>query len=209
MAQALTHRSYGASNNERLEFLGDSVLSLCITQCLFEQFPTATEGELSRLRASLVKGDTLAEIAQQWCLGEYLILGEGEMKSGGHRRPSILADAVEAILGAIYLEAGFATSASQVQRWYESRLSGLTLEAECKDPKTQLQEWLQARRQPLPKYSVEEVVGEGKTLLFKVTCHIKPLNQPTEAQAANRKQAEKAAAALMIEQLSAGGPRGG
>lgn len=209
LVQALTHRSCGASNNERLEFLGDSILNFCITQKLYEQFPNAKEGELSRLRASLVKGETLAEIAKQWALGESLLLGEGELKSGGYRRPSILADAVEAILGAIYVEAGFDQAFERVGSWYHLRLNNLTLEAEFKDPKTRLQEWLQARRLPLPVYTVEELNAPGKELIFKVQCKIKPVSTPTSAQRPNRKQAEKAAAELMLAQLNVGGNKNG
>lgn len=198
---ALTHRSLGASNNERLEFLGDSILNFVIAQALFENFPHATEGDLSRLRAALVKGDTLAEIASEMGLGAHLILGEGELKSGGFRRPSILADAVEALIGAIYLDASMDTVRNVVLAWYAKRLKNITVVGSEKDPKTLLQEWLQARKQPLPEYEVIQVQGESHNQLFTIQCQVKSVATPTVASATSRKSAEKEAASLMLNRL--------
>lgn len=200
---ALTHRSFGADNNERLEFLGDSILNFTIAEALFEKFPKASEGDLSRLRAALVKGDTLAEIALEMKLGEYLRLGEGELKSGGFRRPSILADAVEAIIGAIYLDASMDTAKEAVLNWYRQRLGDITLVGSEKDPKTLLQEWLQARKQPLPEYTVIQIAGESHNQLFTIQCHVRSLAEPTTASASSRKSAEKEAATLMLQLLGA------
>ena len=159
LVQALTHRSHGRDNNERLEFLGDAVLSQVMAQHLFEQFPKAREGELSRLRASLVRGATLAELAQDISLGDYLRLGPGEMKSGGYRRESILADCFEAVLGAILLDAGYDTCRERILAFFDERLAVLD-PGLAKDPKTRLQEYLQARGCALPVYSLCEVVGK-------------------------------------------------
>lgn len=198
---ALTHRSYQGRNNERLEFLGDSILNCVIAEALFQHFPDSPEGELSRLRAMMVRGETLADIAREMALGEHLNLGEGELKSGGFRRASILADAVEAIIGAIYLDAGMDTVKSCILRWYAPRLAHLSLETQDnKDAKTQLQEWLQARKKPLPEYRVVDAVGELHCQTFTVECHAGSA-APTSASATNRRSAEKAAAALMLAQL--------
>lgn len=198
---ALTHRSVGSTNNERLEFLGDSILNFSIAEQLFRKFPKAKEGELSRLRASLVRGETLAEIALEWSLGQHLILGEGELKSGGFRRASILADAVEAILGAIYEDAGMNAAVDRVQAWFSSRLDEISLESNVKDAKSQLQEWLQSRKNPLPIYEVAGLEGEAHCQAFTVTCTVSNANKTTSATAANRKQAEKEAAQKMLESL--------
>ena len=152
--QALTHRSAGAGNNERLEFLGDAVLSVIIAQWLFERFPSASEGELTRLRSSLVKGSTLARIARELDLGACLQLGGGELKSGGHRRESILSDALEAIIGAIYVESGLDACRERVLDWFGDRLGAIVLGSDEKDAKTRLQEYLQSRGHPLPVYDV-------------------------------------------------------
>lgn len=201
LATALTHRSLNADNNERLEFLGDSILNFTIAQALFENFPSAPEGDLSRLRAALVKGDTLAEIASEMGIGVYLRLGEGELKSGGSSRPSILADAVEAIIGAIYLDASIETVRQIVLSWFTGRLQNITLDGSKKDPKTLLQEWLQARKQPLPEYEVTEIQGESHNQLFTIQCRVKSVSAPTVASASSRKSAEKAAASLMLSRL--------
>lgn len=198
---ALTHRSYGADNNERLEFLGDSILGFVIGDALFQQFPDAREGDLSRLRSLLVKGETLAEIALEFKLGECLNLGEGELKSGGFRRASILADAVEAIIGAVYLDQGMEAARTCVLRWYESRLHSLELEDNPKDAKTQLQEFLQARKAPLPEYDVIEIDGDAHAQHFTVACRITLLAQPTQARASSRRAAEKLAAAAALKAL--------
>lgn len=198
---ALTHRSFGAANNERLEFLGDSILNLVIAEALFFKFPNASEGDLSRLRASLVKGDTLAEIANEMELGVHLSLGEGELKSGGFRRPSILADAVEAIIGAVYLDASMDAAKTLVLAWFAERLKTISLVSSEKDPKTQLQEWLQAKKHPLPEYEVIQVEGESHNQLFTICCRVKAVAEPTVASASSRKNAEKEAASLMLEKI--------
>ncbi|MCV6615975.1 MAG: ribonuclease III [Cellvibrionaceae bacterium] len=198
---ALTHRSCGKTNNERLEFLGDSILGFVIGQRLFENLPEASEGLLSRTRSALVKGETLAEIARELNLGESLLLGEGEMKSGGFRRDSILADAVEAIIGAVYVDGGFEAAKQVVLDWFAGRLAPEHLEQADKDPKTALQEIMQARKLALPEYRVVEVEGENHSQSFVVECSLALLKQPTRAQAANRRKAEKAAAARAIAQI--------
>src|SRR5690554_992037 len=157
LLQALTHRSAAAKNNERLEYLGDAILNFVIAEELFHRFPQAKEGKMSRLRASLVKGETLAEIARELKLGEVLILGQGELKSGGFRRESILADAVEALLGALLLDSNFETVKPLILRLYDERLDAIDVTETVKDPKTRLQELLQSRKLPLPLYSVREI----------------------------------------------------
>lgn len=198
---ALTHRSHSASNNERLEFLGDSILNFLIGEMLYQKLGEAREGQMSRLRSQLVKGETLAELAREFELGNCLILGEGEMKSGGHTRDSILADAVEAIIGAIYLESGLDVCRDRVMAWYSDRMVAVTLDVSAKDPKSQLQEYLQAKRQPLPEYRLIEVGGEGHSQVFTIECHIGIAKEPTRAQASNRRDAEKQAAADMLVKL--------
>lgn len=201
LQKALSHRSVGAENNERLEFLGDSILNFTAAEALFHKFPTAPEGDLSRLRALLVKGETLAEIAKELNLSDFLILGEGEMKSGGYRRSSILADSVEAIIGAIYLEASIDEAKRVILGFFDRRLDDLNL-TECdKDPKSQLQEWLQARKKPLPSYTVTEISGESHCQEFTVSCETVVVDQVVAATASNRRQAEKLAASLMLELL--------
>ncbi|WP_417579467.1 ribonuclease III [Nitrincola sp.] len=198
---ALTHRSCGKRNNERLEFLGDSVLNFVIAADLYQRFPSAREGQLSRLRAMMVKGETLAEIARELGLGDYLRLGSGELKSGGFRRDSILADAVEAIIGAIYRDAGLATAESYVLKWYEKRLDELDLDGSIKDSKTRLQEFLQSRRLDLPDYELVSVEGEAHAQTFNIHCHTALLNKPTEGQGNSRRQAEQNAAKAALSQL--------
>lgn len=201
---ALTHRSHGSRNNERLEFLGDSILGFTIGAALFEQFPQGREGQLSRLRAQLVSGETLAKLAREMELGDCLRLGEGEMKSGGFRRASILADAVEALIGAIYLDAGLETARERILAWYAPRLQNLSLET-AKDPKTRLQEWLQARSRPLPEYKVVEIAGAEHAQKFIVECKVSGLSQPVRGEAANRRAAEKAAATEAYNRLTGQG----
>jgi ribonuclease III len=198
---ALTHRSFGSKHNERLEFLGDSILNFVIAEQLFTQFPLAAEGELSRLRASLVKGETLAEIAREMSLGDYLNLGEGELKSGGFRRASILADALEAIIGAIYRDSDIQHAKDCILRWFTSRLDGLSLSNTEKDAKSQLQEWLQGKKLPLPEYQVTQIDGESHNQQFTVSCKVSIIPQTTVAIGTNRKIAEKYAAQQMIEIL--------
>ncbi len=197
---ALTHRSYGSINNERLEFLGDSILNFVIGEDLFRRFPEAKEGQLSRLRAQLVKGETLAEIAREFDMGENLTLGEGEMKSGGFRRDSILADTVEALIGAIHLDSGAEASKGRVLAWYHSRLEAIRLD-EKKDPKTELQELLQSRKKPLPEYEVVDIAGEAHAQIFTVECHCVLLSKPTSAKGSSRRVAEKKAADQALTQL--------
>ncbi|HEY7771898.1 MAG TPA: ribonuclease III [Marinagarivorans sp.] len=202
---ALTHRSFSASHNERLEFLGDSILNFTIAEALFERFPEAREGQLSSLRALMVKGDTLAEIALEFELGECLNLGEGELKSGGFRRASILADAVEAIIGAIYFDASMSVVKGLILAWFEQRLGELSLEHNStKDPKSILQEWLQGRKKRLPAYEVIKVEGELHDQAYTVSCSVSVSDAVTEGTASNRKTAEKMAAQAMLEVLKIG-----
>lgn len=199
--QAMTHRSCGHKNNERLEYLGDSILSFVIADDLFVRFPKAKEGELSRLRALMVKGKTLAEIAVELDIGDYLRLGSGELKSGGYRRESILADAVEALIGAVYLDAGMEAARALILRWFDSRLNELNLETSIKDSKTRLQEFLQSRRLDLPEYELVLVEGESHQQMFYINCYVSLLAQPTQGEASSRRQAEQNAAALALQQL--------
>lgn len=199
---ALTHRSVGGSNNERLEFLGDSIVNFVIGEALFKRFPQAREGQLSRLRAGLVKGETLALVAREFQLGECVKLGSGEMKSGGHRRDSILADALEAIIGAIYLDAGMDVVRSRILEWFDDRLETIDLKKAQKDPKTRLQEFLQSRQQALPRYEVTLVEGEAHAQTFSVECHVEMLNnQPTFGEGPSRRFAEQQAAEKALSKL--------
>lgn len=192
---ALTHRSFSGRNNERLEFLGDAVLNFIAGEALFQHFPQAKEGQLSRLRARLVKGETLAVLARGFELGEFLRLGSGELKSGGFRRDSILADATEAIIGAIYLDAGMDAARERVLVWLEQEFATLTLVDTNKDSKTRLQEFLQSRGCELPLYEVVDIQGESHCRTFYVECQIKLLEQKTKGSGASRRIAEQVAAA--------------
>ncbi|SDM57666.1 RNAse III [Franzmannia pantelleriensis] len=203
---AMTHRSYGGQNNERLEFLGDSIVNFVIAEALFRRFPDAREGQLSRLRAQLVKGQTLAELAREFELGECLRLGSGEMKSGGHRRDSILADAVEAVIGAIYLDAGMDVAKARVLSWYAQRLEAIDLQDTQKDPKTRLQEFLQSRQSPLPRYEVLSVEGEAHSQTFTIECQVEMLEAATVGVGSSRRHAEQQAADKALALLE---PRGG
>jgi len=194
LLQALTHRSADPKNNERLEFLGDAILSFVIAEELFNRFPQAKEGKMSRLRASLVKGETLAEIARELKLGEVLILGQGELKSGGFRRESILADAVEAILGALFLDSGIDIVKPLILRLYDERLDSIDVTETVKDPKTRLQELLQSRKLPLPLYSVREIESVDKQPVFEASCQVSLLNKLVVAQGSSHRKAEKKAA---------------
>lgn len=198
---ALTHRSFGGKNNERLEFLGDSILNYVIAEDLFHRFPKAKEGELSRLRASLVKGDTLAELAREFELGDYLKLGAGELKSGGFRRDSILADTVEGIIGGMYLDAGMDVCRQHILAWYKERLDATSLKIVTKDAKTRLQEYLQARKHALPQYDVVNIVGEPHDQLFYVHCFIELCEEAIEGKGNSRRIAEQNAAAKALKQL--------
>jgi len=199
---ALTHRSAAKKNNERLEFLGDSILSLVISTHLYKHLEKASEGELSRLRSSLVKGDKLAEIAQQLELGDYLILGSGELKSGGFRRSSILADTLEAVFGAVYLDSNYATCEQVILGIYQQELDSLPSASSIKDHKTKLQEYLQSRQLPLPDYQVLKVTGEPHDQTFFVECSISTNDNPVQAKGSSRRKAEQAAAAKIIKILS-------
>jgi len=199
LRQAVTHRSHSACHNERLEFLGDSILNCVVALLLFERFDAAREGDLTRLRANLVRQETLAEIARALGLGDYLLLGEGEQKSGGKQRPSILADALEAILGAVYLDAGFAAARETVARLYQPLLADLVLGSNNKDAKTVLQEILQARRLALPHYALRATRGEAHAQEFEVECQIPALSICTVGVGASRRVAEQAAAARAVE----------
>jgi len=199
---ALTHRSFsGSKNNERLEFLGDSILNFVIAEALYFKFPGAKEGQMSRLRASLVKGETLAKIGISWDLGDYLKLGSGELKSGGFRRESILADTVEAIIGAISLDQGREVARQKVLDWYASRLDSLTLDQVTKDPKTQLQEYLQSRKLPLPLYQVDSIVGDPHEQTFTVSCKVEALEETVSGIGNSRRSAEQNAALESLVQL--------
>jgi ribonuclease-3 len=198
MILALTHRSFAGRNNERLEFLGDAILNFVAGEALFERFPQAREGQLSRLRARLVKGETLAVLARGFELGEYLRLGSGELKSGGFRRESILADALEALIGAIYLDAGMDAARERVLDWLSGELDGLTLIDTNKDPKTRLQEFLQSRACELPRYEVVDIQGEPHCRTFMVECQVALLNEKTLGQGGSRRIAEQVAAAAAL-----------
>ncbi|HUW38975.1 MAG TPA: ribonuclease III [Rhodocyclaceae bacterium] len=195
LRQALTHRSYGAAHNERLEFLGDSILNFVIAALLFERFGALREGDLSRLRASLVRKETLAEIAQSLSLGDYLLLGEGEQKSGGHRRPSILADTLEALLGAVYLDAGFTRAQQIITGLYGRLIALIEPGGAAKDPKTALQEILQSRHLALPNYCLRATRGEAHAQEFEVECRVPALDICTVGLGPSRRAAEQAAAA--------------
>lgn len=198
---ALTHRSYSGRNNERLEFLGDAVLNFIAGEELFQRFAQAKEGQLSRFRARLVKGETLAVLARRFSLGDYLRLGSGELKSGGFRRDSILADATEAVIGAIYLDSDFATTRARVLAWLEPEFAGLTLVDTHKDSKTMLQEFLQSRGAQLPSYAVVEILGEPHCRTFHVECQVGLLAQKTKGSGASRRIAEQVAAAAALTAL--------
>lgn len=201
LAQALTHRSYGTPHNERLEFLGDSVLNCVVAVELFERFGALPEGELSRLRAHLVRQRALHGLAQALGLGRHLQLGEGELKSGGSARPSILADAFEAIVGAIFLDGGFGAAREAVRRLYEPLLADLDPQALGKDPKTLLQELLQARKIALPRYSVLATRGAAHEQQFEVECLIPQLSVRTIGSGSSRRTAEQEAAMRAFEQI--------
>ncbi|MDM8548211.1 ribonuclease III [Candidatus Venteria ishoeyi] len=201
---ALTHRSAGMPNNERLEFLGDSILGYLVAEYLFERFPNAKEGELTRLRSSLVKGETLAGIARDLELGGLLRLGEGEMKSGGWRRSSILADALEALIAAVYLDGGMDACKTMLLKLFEPRFQQLSLKNLNKDAKTRLQEYLQAKKKPLPEYNLEQVEElSNNEQCFHVHCTVAGLKQIIKGQGNSRRRAEQHAAAQALEQLIA------
>ncbi len=199
---ALTHRSVSNQNNERLEFLGDAVLGCVIADELFQRFSKASEGELTRLRASLVKGETLARIGAELDLGDYLRLGSGELKSGGHRRSSILACGIEAIIGAVSIDGGFDQAKELVLRLYQSRLESATPETAHKDAKTRLQELLQSRKLPLPVYELEKVEGEAHSQTFYVICIVEGLTEVAPGKGNSRRKAEQDAARQAFEMFT-------
>jgi ribonuclease-3 len=202
LRQALTHRSFGSAHNERLEFLGDSVLNCAVAACLYQRFADLKEGELSRLRASLVRQETLAAIARGIALGDHLRLGEGELKSGGAQRASILADALEAIFGAIYVDAGFDAARAAIERLYQPSLARIDPNDAGKDPKTALQEILQGRHLPLPRYGVLATHGEAHAQRFEVECVIPELGVRSTGAGASRRIAEQQAARRAIRDIA-------
>ena len=201
LQQAVTHRSFGSPHNERLEFLGDSIVNCVIAIALFERFGELREGDMSRLRANLVRQEALYRLADGLKLGDYLRLGEGEMKSGGHRRPSILADALEAIFAAVFLDAGFEGAKAVIDRLYAASLAGLDPARALKDPKTALQDWLQGRRMPLPRYSLADTRGEAHQQEFEVECEIAGLGLKTRGVGVSRRAAEQQSAQRALELL--------
>ena len=201
LQQALTHRSAAKKHNERLEFLGDAILGMVIGETLYKRFTDVPEGKLTRMRSTLVKGDTLAELAREACMGELLLLGPGELKSGGHRRSSILADAVEALLGAIYLDSGMEQVRDVISRLWESRIEKLDPNAHPKDSKTRLQEYLQGRKLPLPTYEVMSISGKDHAQTFEVCCKVENLDTPVVARGNSRRKAEQEAARMTLEKL--------
>lgn len=201
LLQALTHRSSGALHNERLEFLGDSILNCAIAIVLFERFGELREGELSRMRANLVRQESLHGIALRLELGDCLRLGEGELKSGGFRRPSILADAVEAVFAAVFLDAGFERACAVIQRQYAPLLAELHTASVLKDPKTALQEWLQGRKRPLPRYELVEVRGEAHAQEFEVRCVVERPSMACTGVGSSRRGAEQQAAQACLKEL--------
>lgn len=201
IVNALTHRSRGLKNNERLEFLGDSVLNFVISEALYDRHPDALEGDLSRLRAYLVKGETLSEIARELSLGNFVQLGQGELRSGGFRRDSILADCVEAMIAAILLDSGFEACKKVILSIYKTRLDGEINFDSLKDPKTQLQEKLQSKNIQLPDYKLLKVSGEQHNQTFEVMCSVSSLNLASIGKSTTRRKAEKNAAKHMLGQL--------
>lgn len=201
LERALTHRSAHSKNNERLEFLGDAVLGMVIATELVQSFPEADEGQLSRMRSALVKGQTLAEVGKLMSLGDLLALGTGELKSGGFRRDSILAGAVEAVFGAVYLDGGLEAARDVILRALAPFIVSASPDAVEKDPKTQLQEHLQGIKKPLPVYRLVETMGAAHRQLFKVTCEVAGLSEPTHGQGESRRAAEQEAAAQALVAL--------
>lgn len=202
LQRALTHRSFSAAHNERLEFLGDSVLNCTIAKYLYDKFPDLPEGDLSRLRANLVNQQALNALAVQLGLGDLLMLGEGERKSAGHRRPSILADALEALFGAVFLDAGFPAAEQVVLKLYEPYMAQADLQTLGKDAKTLLQEYLQGRKLPLPQYAVLKIKGEAHAQTFVTSCVIEQLGITTQGEGASRRIAEQVAAEAAYKRIT-------
>lgn len=204
LKQALTHRSHGLPNNERLEFLGDSIVNCVIAHLLYERFPATNEGVLSRLRANLICQQSLFEIAEQLDMGSFLLLGEGERRSGGRKRPSILADALESLFGAIFLDGGFDAAQQVIRVLFDEKLAAINPDIPDKDAKTLLQEYLQAQRLPIPEYNLTQTSGQAHEQLFHVECRIAPLNITSQGIASNRRAAEQAAATTAWQLLETG-----
>ncbi len=205
LTRAVTHRSFSADHNERLEFLGDSVLNLSVAHLLYERLSALPEGDLSRIRANLVKQDTLHQLAVELGLPGVVRLGEGEVRSGGHKRPSILADALEAVLGAVYLDAGYAAAQALVQRLFQAVEINPQMQASAKDPKTELQEWLQGRKMKLPLYRVVATLGVAHKQTFDVECEIPELQLVERGIGGSRRAGEQAAAAAMLQTIKTQG----
>jgi ribonuclease-3 len=203
LAQALTHRSYGARHNERLEFVGDAVLNCVVARALFDRFPDLPEGDLSRVRAGLVNRDALAEVARRMGIGEAIRFGEGEQRSGGPGRTSILADALEALFGAVFLDAGYDAARDAIERVFGDVLRCADPAALGKDPKTRLQEWLQGRGLPVPEYRVVEIAGEAHAQTFTAECHIEAFGVAAQGTGASRRAAEQAAASSALVAVGA------
>lgn len=201
LQQALRHRSAGSPHNERLEFLGDALVNLVVAEALYQRWPKADEGTLTRARASLVRESSLAELARRLQLGDRLELGPGEMKSGGHRRDSILADAVEAIIGAVHLDAGFEACREVVLAWFDEALDQLPTGKADKDPKTRLQEWLQGRQLPRPNYRLLDTTGDDHARVFHVACETSDPPLEEQAQASSLRAAEQLAAGRVLARL--------
>ena len=206
LAQALTHRSAGAPHNERLEFLGDALVGLVVADALYLRWPKADEGAMTRARAELVRESSLARIARGFELGARITLGPGEMKSGGHRRDSILSDALEAVVGAIYLDAGFDACRDAVLPWFEPHIDALPAGGIGKDPKTRLHEWLQARQRPLPVYELLSESGEEHARTFHVRCQLAEPALEAEGSGSSRRAAEQEAASAILSQLETAKP---
>lgn len=204
LAQALTHRSAGAPHNERLEFLGDALVGAIVGEALYRAWPRADEGALTRARAELVRESALAQLARDFDLGPRIVLGPGEMKTGGHRRDSILSDTLEATVAAIFLDAGFETCRRVVLPWFEPLIAALPVGKVGKDPKTRLQEWLQARQKALPAYTLLDESGEDHAKIFRVACETMDPAARSEGEGGSRRAAEQAAAAVLLEQVAPG-----
>ncbi|MEN9780425.1 MAG: ribonuclease III [Burkholderiaceae bacterium] len=203
LQRAVTHRSHSADHNERLEFLGDSVLNLAVAALLFDRLKDQPEGDLSRVRANLVRQETLHRLAVDLGLPEVLRLGEGEARSGGHRRPSILADALEAVIGAVHLDAGYPAAEALVRRLFGAVEITPQMQAAAKDPKTELQEWLQGRKHPLPAYRIVSTIGAAHQQTFEVECEVAELSITERGLGASRRAGEQAAAAAVLMRLKA------
>ncbi len=209
LLRALTHRSHGAEHNERLEFLGDAVLSAAISALLYERFADSAEGDLTRVRAHLVREDSLHRVALALGLPEVLRLSEAEARAGGARRPSILADALEAVIGSVFLDGGYAAAQALVQRLFAEQVAGTDAERWSKDAKTELQEWLQARRLPVPAYAIVATRGQAHAQTFEVECVVAPLGLAERGEGRSRRIAEQEAARRMLDALKASDRPGG